>query len=701
MSVAHAPQLDRGSPGALGARTLTDEQERAVARRRGSLLLAAGAGSGKTSVLVERFVRAVREDGVAPGRVLAITFTERAAGELRARVRARLLELDERDAAREAEAANVSTFHGFCARLLRAHPLQAEVEPGFEILEEGFAGRLRELAFGDALTGLLERDRAEAVDLVAAYGADPLRSMLLGTFAQLRSQGQREPRLPQPRLAAVDPGELGAAQEDTEAIGGEAAVRACALIGELLERFDAAYAQRKRERGALDFDDLELDARRLLVEHPAIRASWAERFELLMVDEFQDTNPRQLALLQALERDNLFTVGDHLQSIYGFRHADVGLFRERQALLAERDASLALTRNFRSHPQILMAVERVFTERMGARFTPLTAGAEMDEEVSPLDERAHASASREPLVELLLTDKRGWDREADEQDPTGGLPPTTRWRQAEARLLARRIAELVAREQARAGEIVVLLRSLGDVPVYEAALRAHGLGTVAGVGGFWSHQQIGDLLAWLSALANPLDELALYSVLASPLVGVSSDGLALIAMAEREQRCGAWQTIERACGRDFERERSGGAGRVELGEALAASDAERLRRFHELFASERAGVALHPLPTLLRRVIAATGYEAHVRSLRWGQRRLANIHKLVRLARSFEAREGRDLRGLLEHVAHVGLAREADAPVTGELEAVRLMSIHAAKGLEFPVVCVADLGREPNLRVPD
>src|SRR5580693_2809619 len=141
MSVAHAPQLDRGSPGALGARTLTDEQERAVARRRGSLLLAAGAGSGKTSVLVERFVRAVREDGVAPGRVLAITFTERAAGELRERVRARFGELGEREAARDTEAAFVSTFHGFCARLLRVHPLAAGLDPEFTILEESLAGR--------------------------------------------------------------------------------------------------------------------------------------------------------------------------------------------------------------------------------------------------------------------------------------------------------------------------------------------------------------------------------------------------------------------------------------------------------------------------------------------------------------------------------------------------------------------------------
>ncbi len=146
-------------------RALTEEQEQAVARRSEPLLLAAGAGSGKTSVLVERFVRAVREDGVAPGRILAITFTERAAGELRERVRKQFRELGEREAARDTEAAFVSTFHGFCARLLRVHPLAAGLDPEFAILDEGLAGRLRGQAFATALRGFLEGERSEAVEL--------------------------------------------------------------------------------------------------------------------------------------------------------------------------------------------------------------------------------------------------------------------------------------------------------------------------------------------------------------------------------------------------------------------------------------------------------------------------------------------------------------------------------------------------------
>jgi len=133
-----------------GGRPFTAQQSEAIRRRSGSLLLEANAGSGKTSVLVERFVRSVLEDGVAPSRILAITFTERAAGELRARVRQRFVELGRRDAARETESAWVSTIHGFCTRLLRAHAIAAGLDPAFTVLEEAAARPLHDRAWDDA-----------------------------------------------------------------------------------------------------------------------------------------------------------------------------------------------------------------------------------------------------------------------------------------------------------------------------------------------------------------------------------------------------------------------------------------------------------------------------------------------------------------------------------------------------------------------
>ena len=259
-------------------------------------------------------------------------------------------------------------------------------------------------------------------------------------------------------------------------------------------------------------------------------------------------------------------------------------------------------------------------------------------------------------------------------------------------MLAQRVAELVESGEAQAGEVVVLLRAVGDLEMYERALQEHGLRTLAAVGGFWGHQQVGDLLAYLRALANPLDEPALYATLASPLVGCSSDGLALIARAAHARGTGqAWETVQRAG--------------EELEARLPAGDRDALAEFRERLQAERQTAPRRTISQLIERAIDASGYREHVLGLEWGERRLANVHKLLRLARRFEASEGRDLRGFLDYVAHLkdtANGAEPDAQVAGvEPDAVRLMSIHAAKGLEFPVVCVADLGRAQNLSVPD
>ncbi len=658
--------------------SLTAEQEQAVARRREPLLLSAGAGSGKTSVLVERFVRAVREDGVSPGRILAITFTERAAYELRERVRERLHELGERVAmfassAQDTEAAFVGTFHSFCARLLRTHPLMVGLDPEFRVLDEGLSGRLRAKAFKAALVEFVDAQPGEGVDLLAAYGADRVQAMLTGAYAELRSTGQRAPTLPVPRLAS--PG----GERDGEG------ARACALLAALLERFAGAYERLKGERGAVDFDDLELLARELLSERESVRRAWSERFELLMVDEFQDTNPRQLAILTALERGNLFTVGDERQAIYGFRHADVRLFRARRAELAERGASLELACNFRSRRPLLEVVNAVFAERFGSDHTPLVPAREEDGEED--------GEEGEPLVELLLTDARGWPEDGVPAAALASerLPPTARWRAAEARLLAQRVAELVRGGQAAAGEVVLLLRSGGDLEVYEQALRDCGLRTLAAVGGFWGRREVGDLLSYLRTLANPLDESALYATLASPLVGCSSDALALLARASQADGGGAFQTLTR--------------GAEGLYDRLTTSDRDALIAFGDRLGEERRCAEMRTISELIGRALEQSEYREHVLALEWGERRLANVNKLLALARRFEAGEGRDLRAFLDYVSDVkdGLAiAEADAPVPGEEpDAVRLMSIHAAKGLEFPVVCIGDLGRAPNMSMPD
>jgi ATP-dependent exoDNAse (exonuclease V) beta subunit len=755
---------------------LTGEQEEAIERRRGALLLAANAGSGKTTVLVERFVRAVHEDGVSPGRILAITFTERAAGELRERVRRRLHELGDRGAARETEAAFVSTIHGFCARLLRAHPLAAGLSPGFAVLDEGTAAGLRQEAFDRALAGWMTGP-AE-LDLAAACGVDGLAGAVARAHDELRSRGMTRPRLPaaglrhspesalaglvaagaaladeldatgaagvrvdgareqleRVPLARVGPGDdaggvwagqdgglpdgcLPAGGEATrrgrtapalgldelklhrgaKALKTEAAdayeaarLRCCEarddavgvvgldLLGRLLEAFAERFAGLKRARGALDFDDLELCVRDLLVGDAELRERWSGRFDLLMVDELQDTNPREMSILGALDRGNLFTVGDEFQSIYGFRHADVGIFRRRRAELAAEDGVRALSRNFRSRPALLSAINAAFAPLFGADFVPLVAGR-----AEPPDGEG---SDGEPLVELMLSDSAGWQETAPGEEPGPGPP----WRRAEAALLAGRIEELIGTGGARAGEIVVLLRYATAAGVYGQALAERGIPIAAALGGgFYGAQEIADLGAYVRVLANPLDDVALYGVLASPLCGLRADGLAVVGLAARALERSPWEVLVAAGG--------GEPAAVEGLAGLSAEDSGRLAGAVALIESERRAAGGLGLADLLVR----SGYAERGLGGRGAALGRANIQKLLRLAREFEAREGSDLRAFADRLAagRLGSSREQHAQLA-ETDAVRLMTVHAAKGLEFPVVCLADLGHGPPIGAP-
>jgi ATP-dependent exoDNAse (exonuclease V) beta subunit len=749
----------------------TDEQAAAVADRSGSALLAAAAGSGKTAVMVERFVEAVLHDGVAVGAILALTFTEKAAGELRERIRRRLVDLGEEEHARAVDAAWVGTIHGFCARVLRAQPLAAGLDPRFEVLDEPSARRVADAAYERALELWSRNPSPAALDVAAAYGP-ALRDVIVRAHDTLRSRGERHPRIPVPAerpapdaailraardaavrelegapasprsspasprgarvrtglealaacaaaLADADagvpwPGELDAGRLKGGAKALEAepcesyraawtAYRsACAdhharatlvLLDGLLDRFGSAYEEGKAARSGLDFEDLELRARDLLAD-PAQRARWAERFALIMVDEFQDTNRLQLDLLEALERDNLFVVGDEFQSIYRFRHADVTIFRERAAKLggglspfdfAAAGRVRRLSANFRSRAELLDVLNGAFAGELGPGFAPLVAGrdaAPAAPEGRLFDPDPSADA---PPVELLVTDQRGWE---DDPSASPGLAVLAErpWRAAEARLVAHRLrAEVDAGR--RPGDIVVLVRATASLRLLEQALEDQQLPTyVVGGRGYWSQEQVRDGLAWLAALANPRDEEALLAVLASPFCGAGTDALVLLAEEARRTSRGMWATLAP----------QGDAGDGAWAAPLDADQGARLARFATVFAAERAHAERLPVEVLLERGISATGYDLAILARAGGDRRMANLRKLMRLARDHERAEGRDLRGFLDFAAGQDLtqAREGEAALESEgLDAVRLMTIHRAKGLEFPVVCVADLGR--------
>jgi ATP-dependent helicase/nuclease subunit A len=651
---------------------LTAEQQRAVDRRDGSLLVRAGAGTGKTTVLVERFVRAVVDDGVPVESILAITFTEKAAAEMRTRVRRRFLDLGRRAEARAAEGAWISTIHGFCSRLLRAHALSAGVDPEYRVLDELEAGRLALEAFDAALEEFMgDGEDPEHVEMVASYTPDRLRDMVRTVHSHLRSRGRRRPA-----LEAAQPPESGGEDERLE-------YRTHAMLRVLLELYGLRYERLKRGRSGLDFEDLELAARDLLAGGEGLREQYAARFAHVLVDEFQDTNPLQNELLELLERDNLFRVGDENQSIYRFRNADVGVFRGHWKAALEAGRAESITVNFRARGELLDAIDMAFERTWGERFEPLREAPGSRD----------GARSAQPFVELMVVDRprRRWDARFDPAaDPFGAAmheaPP---WRAIEARLLARRVEELTRYGRWSYRDVVLLFRATTAMGLYERALEERGIPVhVVGGRGYWNQMQVADLRHWLSALANPLDELAVYSVLASPLVGLSLDAVALIGLHARRLRRDPLWLLQEAFS---------GAEHAPPADLLPAADRRKLESFLDRFEAERRVTTQVSLETLIDRAVTLTGYDRHLLSLSGGARRMANVRKLMRMAREFEAEEGRDLRGFVDTVAErdVIQAREGEAPLEAEaLDAVRLMTVHRAKGLEFPVVCVADLGKD-------
>ncbi|HMJ73755.1 MAG TPA: UvrD-helicase domain-containing protein [Solirubrobacterales bacterium] len=729
----------------MSERTPTPEQSLAIEARGHDVLVEAGAGTGKTGVMVDRYCRLVCDLGVAPDAILAFTFTDKAATELRQRIRAELelRAVGESQRARELLAtiggAWVTTIHGFCNRLLAGHPVAAGVDPRFRVLDTPEAERAAREAFDDALAEFLAGGDEARERTVAAFEIAGLRAIVSGIHAELRSRGAAAPRLPDPptpdpeaavrRAAAVaaetleelkptnsnrelveralavlgddvpDLDELTALRTDSKAKSmsayreaTDAAVARAAEAGEggeayrhiaeLLALFSQRYEAVKERREGLDFEDLQLRAVRLL-EREEIGNAYRARFSHLLVDEFQDTNRLQLRLIEALRgpRSELMVVGDELQSIYGFRHADLDVFRERRRAIEQSEdaAAIELSGNFRSRPEVIGAVNAIGEKLLGDAFHPLRVGG-----LPQLREPPGAG----PAVELLLTARDGWDGEGIDLAPAtdADTPPN---HLAEARFLAARLSELVESGVER-GEMVVLLRAFTHLDAYEDSLERAGLRpyTIGGRG-YWSQQQVGDVCALLATIANPLDDQALFGALASPACGAAPDTLWLLRAAAGRRRH-VWPALERVAGLE-EAELEDPERLVEIPQ----SELTLLRDFARTVGELRARAGRLALADLIDTAIAETGYDLAVLMRPSGEARFANVRKLMRLAGEFEAREGRDLRGLLDFLfarAEADAEAEAASAIEGH-DGVRIMTVHSAKGLEFGVVAVPSLSR--------
>ncbi len=781
---------------------LTDDQHRAI-HTPGSLVVSAGAGSGKTRVLVERYVRLISAGDIPPDAILAITFTEKAAREMRERVR------DEVEArARQAraglweelraavESARIGTIHSFCADLLRAHPGETGLDPRFRILDEVESGIMRADSVDEALRDVVgageDSPPPHYLTLLDEFGPVELRVALAEL---LRGGGEVRAALKSlpadaDSLRARWRDDLGRAQNSAlaELVGGAAwraaadtifalapvapaadklAVQVIAVaawlaicstnvmpdftrineiklnvgskklwpsedslrsakdaltvlresyraaadilsfvpVAELEQRaaetsialrdlYDMArarYAAIKGRADALDFDDLEAMARDLLERHPLVRRRWRAELHAIMVDEFQDTNAAQRAIIYALAGleppaddgppAELFVVGDGKQSIYRFRGADVSVFQqvERDIVARWGGQRIRLDSSFRSHPDIIGWVNHVGAH-VFARSAPLQPFEIPFEPLHP-----SRTASPHPIsVELHVAE--GEDRAADR-------------RVAEAKLLARRLVEIVEgsthpiiydRKEAcwrrpTYGDVAMLFRASSAFEPFEAALRAQGVPFLTTAGrGYYGRNEVQDLIHLLRVIDDPSDDLALVGALRSPLFALDDATIIGLRLASHPTE---------AMGKGFF-----GAGQA-LAELLPAEgntsfpSRTPLGFAREVLAELRAMRGQATVAELLRTALEHTGYLATVSGLDDGERRRVNVEKLVAAARMSGARGLRAFREYLDQLLRAE-TREGEAPLEGH-GSVRLMTIHRSKGLEFPLVALPDLGRTP------
>lgn len=772
---------------------LTPQQRQAVSHRGSSVVLASGAGCGKTHVLTRRYLSHLLEDQTEVGQIVAITFTDRAAREMRDRIRTEVAKRPGwRHHLRDLETAPIATIHSFCGSLLRQYAVPAGLDPGFEVLDDVLSANLRAEALQSCLYGLLAVEppypapAAALRELVVLFGWGPVVASVDGLLLSVDRSGwdawlaqppddiarewagaARSRLLPEwvRYLAAASPkiagclGLIARVRSATPEVNGnlrrlltetaklheakdlavaveeltelakvgrsgkkdwpdeqvyEAVKEAftqfrndlpkklglfaenppgiadAARVGQLFLHVaiaaDNAYRQRKRRAGILDFQDLLVLARDLLRDREDVRSSLRSRFRFLLLDELQDTDPVQMELVEllcgpGLEHGMLFAVGDHKQSIYRFRGAEVGLFQKlRQSVVSE--GRLELTRNYRSQPGVLKFVNALFSRRI-EDYQPLEvhSGAE--------PEPPGAASAERVNVEFLWAE--GGGREPGKPDAAGSdaAPRALRSevRAQEADAIAARIVRLLddptprvleksgAVRRVERKDVVLLFRSMSHVAVYESALRRQGLDYYL-VGGraFFAQQEVYDILNLLRTVENPQDGASLVGALRSPFCGLSDEAVFLLATHPD----GPWAGL-----RDGDR--------LAALPADQAGAADRARRHLEKWRAVKDRL---PLARLLNTIFADSGYDAATQFEFLGDRKLANLWKLVDLARAFD-RTG--LFGLHEFTARLGdlVARqpreEQAATLPENADVVKLMSIHQSKGQEYPVVIVPDL----------
>ncbi len=777
----------------------TDEQYAAIYTHDTNLIVMAGAGSGKTRVLVDRFVALLEANPDWPlTSLVAITFTEKAAREMRDRVRQaiedRIVKATEtgdraeitrwRDRQAALDSARIGTIHSLCTSILRANAAGVGVDPGFEVLDEVEAAILLGEAMEQALTDLADVRIGDLTllsiyDLAAVKGLLPwlIRETVISppdadTYRQqwaellpaiveeyltelrqntqfvdalcLSPQVSHDDKIMQLYLEVIRGRDVLLAPETpvTDCLAILQRYQAFKLIGGSAkawggkETFDQAkanltlirdtakailqavkpldehddlaadllmlwqqvalhtkglYADLKKQRRVLDFDDLETLTQKLLREQEVKQRYQGGEFRQILVDEFQDTNRAQRDIIYALagkERPgSLFIVGDPKQSIYQFRGADVSVFESVRAdILQTNGLEIALSTSFRTHTKLIDGFNSIFSQLLIRGTGPMSGyQVPMDK---PMTAVRPAMEHHSPCLELLVIDKQAADPNQDSADAL---------RQWEAWELARRIHQMVeagkpvwdrATDDYRPmhyGDVAVLFQASKGMPLVEEAFKAADIPYVTmGGKGYYSRPEVWDLLNLLKALYNPADNLSLATALRSPLFSLSDDDLYALRLQRgaNGKRLPLWSALM-----DEQRQYNPPPPNTD-----AITFARQVLR--RLFAAAgRVTIA-----ELLTRTLDETAYLPCLSSLPDGARRCGNVEKLIEVARRSNRVALGEFTAYLQDMTERE-TREGEAIVATQ-DMVQLMTVHASKGLEFPVVALFDAAWDAGSHKP-
>ncbi|MFA5168692.1 MAG: UvrD-helicase domain-containing protein [Candidatus Omnitrophota bacterium] len=711
---------------------LTEAQKKAVQAVGKNILVSAGAGTGKTRVLVERILHLLRTQKATITELLVLTFTEKAANEIKTRLSGIFREWNLERPRRDLEKAAISTFHGFALRLLREHPVEAGVDPDFRVIETEQSELLKEEAMREVIAKLYD-EKNGAFELLPVYGEGVARNGILKVFTAARHEGKnlrefflenekkerevsadREKELSREAEALIaklkeidgrafwqffnnkkwDWGTFRTFREWSAFYAGKrktgwkewrmlledlAALRMELLAVPWKEKFkflaltfEAAYSAKKKEKGFLDFDDLQTKIVELFRgEKPSfqkLRERYQREFKFILVDEFQDTNFLQMEFVELLSSgSNLFMVGDYKQSIYGFRGAEPGIFLAKEKLYGDgaKGERIFLSESFRNDPPVLDFVNRFFKTLWaedGFPFEPLLFHHVSKDE----------NAFQDSAVEVLVT------RLKENEDMNCA-------RLREARTIAARIRELHEKDKIPYGDMAVLFQAMTLSGIYENAFKSTGVPYFIVAGrGFYEQPEIQDVMSFLSHLEQPFADIPLAATLRSPFFHITDDTLFWLSRhAKAKNEDAPLRYALKA---------------LKLVQEILPEQRTRLETFLRLTRVLGELKDRIPLSELIDKVLESTGYELSVLMDPKGMRRYANLKKLIAMVREYETYERMTLAAFLNILKRLKAqeVRESEAQITLEtsVEAVRMMSVHAAKGLEFPVVFVADMGNQ-------